>query len=227
LSEPPSGIRLVAVTPLPIAIQSLQSALTEALQGRGHGRITLDLGVVLDAGTPGTPRPEWRLHTAQDADPAVHRIRIDFEVGAPKPSTAEAGGSESLPVPRPLPTPASGSAPRSERVIDAEALLETCRQVFGPPGFDNAARAEVFCEAAAGVPLEDLVRVLDHCRSGTRPLAEDPITNAHGRIHRVLQSAPIGGSEAATRLHDCLSTVPFESLLATLHEHWRFGTHWG
>lgn len=227
MSEPPLDITLAAVTPLPIAIQSLQSALTKALEGRGHGRVTLDLGVVLDAGNPGTASPAWRLHTSKDADPAVHRIRIDFEVGPPRPSTAEAGGSESIPAPGPRATPASGAAPRSERVIDANALLETCRQVFGPPGFDNAARAEVFCEAAAGVPLEDLIRVLDHCHSGTRPLTEDPITNAHGRIHRVLQSAPIGGTEAASLLRDCLSTVPFESLLTTLQDHWRFGTHWG
>ncbi len=227
MSEPRPGVRLGTVTPLPIAIQSLQSALTEALAGRGHGRVTLDLGVVLEGGPLGTPRPEWRLHTAQDAVPAVHRIHIDFEVGAPDSSVTAAGYSRPLHALATETKPSAGQPPRSELVIDADDLLETCRQVFGSPGFDNAARAEVFCEAAAGLPLEDLIRVLDHCHSGTRPLMEDPIINAHGRIHRVLQSAPIGGIEAASRLRGCLSTVPFETLLATLQDHWRFGTHWG
>lgn len=225
MSEFQPGIRLVAVTPLPIALQSLQSALTEALKGRGHGRITLDLGVIWDDGNAGNARPEWRLHTAQDPVPAVHRIRIDFEVGSPE-SLATPNGPSKTPS-GPAAPPPSGQTPRSEVVIDADDLLETCRQVFGSPGFDNAARAEVFCEAAAGLPLEDLVRVLDHCNSGTRPLTEDPITNAHGRIQRVLQSAPIGGAEAASRLRSCLSSVPLETLLSTLQDHWRFGTHWG
>ena len=215
------------MTPLPIAIQSLQAVLTAALQGRGHGRVTLDLGVVLDAGNARTADPEWRLHTAGDPLPAAHRIRIDLEVGVPggsTPRTARSEGSAAASVPGASP---SEKTSRSEVVIDADALLETYRQVFGPPGFDNAARAEVFCEAAAGLPIEELERVLDHCSSGTRPLPEDPITNAHGRIQRVLQSAPIGPTEAASRLRGCLSTVPFETLLSTLQDHWRFGTHWG
>lgn len=218
---------MMAVTPLPIAIQSLKSALVEALQGRGRGQVTLDLGVVLDAGNAGTSHPEWRLHTSGDPSPAAHRIRIDFEIEAPGDSTSGTARSEVSPASSAPGTSPSEKNPRSEVVIDADDLLETCRQVFGPPGFDNAARAEVFCEAAAGLSIEELERVLDHCSSGTRPLPEDPISNAHGRIHRVLQSAPIGPTEAASRLRDCLSTVPIETLLSTLQDHWRFGTHWG
>ncbi len=227
MSEPPSGIRLVAVTPLPIAIQSLKSALTEALQGRGHGRVTLDLGVVLDAENARTSELEWRLQNSGDPASAVHRIRIDFEVGIPELLDTSTGRSKTPSDPAAATSNPPEQTSRFEVVIDADDLLETYRQVFGPPGFDNAARAEVFCEAAAGLPLEDLLRVLDHCRSGTRPLTEDSIANAHGRIHRVLQSAPIGGTEAASRLRSCLGAVPLETLLGTLQDHWKFGTHWG
>lgn len=227
MSEPPTGPRLSVVTPLPIAIRSLQSALSSALEGRGQGRVTLDLAVVMEGGTQGSAIPEWRLHSAQDTTPPTHRIRIDFEVGTPLPHTTATGN------PGVIAATAAGlrSQPcqtlQSELVINADDLLETCRQVFGPPGFDNAARAEVFCEAAAGLPLEDLLRVLDHCGSGTRPLADEPIANAHGRIQRVLQSAPIGPIEAAQRLRSGLSAVPLETVLTTLQDHWRFGTHWG
>lgn len=189
--------------------------------------MTLDLAMVFDGETAGSQTGGWRLHTAGDPIPASHRIRIDFEVGTP---------TSSLPATRPLetlPPAATGTPPRPQRVsqaevvINAEELLETCRQVFGSPGFDNAARAEVFCEAAAGITLEDLDRVLAHCCSGTRPPAEDPIANAHGRIQRVLQSSPLGPIEAASRLRSCLSTAPLETVLSTLQDHWRFGTHWG
>ncbi|MBN9692605.1 MAG: hypothetical protein J0M24_20340 [Verrucomicrobia bacterium] len=225
------------MNPVPAAIQTLREEIAAALTDTHPNvpwetlSVTLRLGLVHEEGTsPGTAR--WRL--CRPGESAAHSVSLDLHPkstvpAAPHPTSASA---------RPPTDPANPPPATSETSVlfkadltepepdPAELMFRQCVEVFGPPGFDNSARAEVFSECLADLALADTATVLEWCRTGTRPPAGHPLQLKYGLLHRVLHSAPAGETKAAEILQTILQEHSWNDLVELLRERWRFGTHW-
>ena len=225
------------MSPVPAALQTLREEIAAALTAplaTSPGeiqRVTLTLGLVHEEGTsPGTAR--WRL--CRLGESAAHSISVELLPRSRLPA------ADIPPTPRGALTSADPTSPTTisetsvlfksdlaEPEIDpAELMFRQCVEVFGPPGFDNSARAEVFSECLADVALTDTATILEWCRTGTRPPAGHPLQLKYGLLHRVLHSAPAGESKAAEILQTLLQHRSWNELVELLRERWRFGTHW-
>lgn len=150
------------------------------------------------------------------ATPSGHTITVRFKVRHPSPT-------ESPETPRTLPVPtlneiATGTARSS--------IEEACIEIFGPPGFDNAARAEVFSELAGVEATATLQEALRLVISDTRPSSDSPLSDVARRLRQLLGFSPAGTTAAATRLLELLNGHPKEEIRRVLSELWQFGTHW-
>jgi len=180
---------------------------------------TLRLTLETDSGPEGTaPAPvRVRLARTQPSDPTPHHtLTLQFRL-------------QPTGTPSPVPGLPNGQVPSPGTPADADETLATaCESIFGPPGFDNSARAEVFCEWASTLPPGELQRLLElalHPPSG--PI---PSRDAAGltRLRRLLDASPAGPAAAAQSFLDLLRRHPHEldHLLRRVAERWRFGTHW-
>lgn len=224
------------MNPVPAALQTLREEIAAALSAppatspwETH-RFTLTLGLVHEEGTsPGTAR--WRL--CRLGESAAHSVSLEL-----LSSSSYSAAGIPLKTPTALPSAGATSVANSETSVlfksdlaepesnPAELMFRQCVEVFGPPGFDNSARAEVFSECLADVALADTATVLEWCRTGTRPPAGHPLQLKYGLLHRVLHSAPAGETKAAEILQTLLQQRSWNDLVELLRERWRFGTHW-
>ncbi len=104
-------------------------------------------------------------------------------------------------------------------------ILETGTAVFGAQGFDNSARAEVFCEVVAGLDIDAVQGALALIETGNSqvPLALDrPVA----RLRQVLGFSPLGRERAAGRLLQLFRQCTVQEIVTLLGDLWRFGTHW-
>ncbi len=204
------------VNPLSDALQQLRAQIASALAAESPlpsgirleaESVTLSLGLEWDPDSAG-----WRLCSHSGATP-VHSLTFQFRVGRVTPgtpfhATPPAGESES-------------TTARQERIA------ARCRDVFGAPGFDNSARAEVFGEWLADVNPAEIATVLGWIQAGTPAPDGDPLLGRFVQIRRLLGFAPLGESTAAGIVRELLAEpVSPEELVQVLGEHWRFGTHW-
>ena len=105
----------------------------------------------------------------------------------------------------------------------AEQLGIVLDGVFGPPGFDSAARATVFRESALEVGPESLRGVLTALVEACR--LEDPVhERARHAMQRLLERGPAGVKPGAVVLRDVFEKYPFTSVLALVDDRWRYGT---
>jgi len=210
------------------AIRSLRVQVDAALTQEGPlpqgtqleaESITLSLGLILEEDPTQTASPRWRLLGPSEIHPPAHSLTLQFRV---RPSTEPAeSASETTVLFRPDEAPAPAGPPS-----DQERLASRCHHVFGPPGFDNSARAEVFSESLAGLSPGEAATLLGWCRTGTRAPAGHPLQGKLGQFHRILSFAPVGEPAAAEILIELLAEHPIAELIQVLGEHWRFGTHW-
>ena len=108
----------------------------------------------------------------------------------------------------------------------AESVFELASRVFGPPGFDNAARAEVFCEAIKELTESDTRRVLESV-TGSAPLDEKgPLDGARVRIRRLLRFSPVGESAAAAALAEISRRFPINEIIQIISSRWKMTSGW-
>ena len=105
-------------------------------------------------------------------------------------------------------------------------MAAECVRVFGAPGFDNAARAEVFCEISRGFEPGELLRAIQLAESDQKVPADDPHARAVTRLRQVLKFSPEGPQTAAQILLSILREGHKAALQSLLARQWRFGTHW-
>ena len=119
---------------------------------------------------------------------------------------------------------ASGVAPAP--TAKTESLFEMASRVFGPPGFDNAARAEVFCEAIKDLSDENARAVLESL-TGSVPLDENgPLDSARVRIKRLLRFSPVGEAGAAAVVAEISRRFPKREILEVISSRWKMTTGW-
>lgn len=102
-------------------------------------------------------------------------------------------------------------------------LGEQLDDVFGKPGFDSAARATVFREAASEVGAAGIDEVLGAVVGGTR-LADGVRERARHAVTRLLERGPLGVEGGCEALGRALATYGLAAVLAEVESRWRYGT---
>ncbi len=116
-----------------------------------------------------------------------------------------------------------GMTPPAAPEDSGAALGEQLDQVFGKPGFDSAARATVFREAAAEVGAEGIEEVLGAVVAGTR-LSDGVRERARHAVTRLLERGPLGVGGGCGALGRALATHGLAAVLAQVESRWQYGT---
>jgi hypothetical protein len=133
-------------------------------------------------------------------------------------------GAELRPlVPSPGEEPSTVVQPAAWSLETAERLGVVLDGVFGPPGFDSAARATVFRESAMELGPESFPGVLTALIEARR-LEEPGLERARHAIQRLLERGPAGVRNGAGILRDVFGRHPFDPLLTLVEDRWRYGT---
>ncbi len=129
-----------------------------------------------------------------------------------------------------VPVPPVNEAARPRPALSPEALrslvIETGTAVFGSQGFDNSARAEVFCELAVERTSAEVQAALAIIEQGAQGSPDPLLSRMVARLRQILGFSPLGRELAAGRLRALLEQAELESVVAILGQDWRFGTHW-
>lgn len=228
LANPPQTTHASVMTELQQVLQQIRQEIESGLAQRPPASgglelvaetVTLRLTLETDPGPEGTaPAPvRVRLARSQPSDPTLlHTLTLQFRLqsaGTPAPVLGAPAG----------PVASAGTPAHAD-----DTLATVCESIFGRPGFDNSARAEVFCEWASTLPPGELQRLLEfavHPPSGPIPSRD---TAGLTRLRRLLDASPAGAAAAAQSFLDLLRRHPHEldRLLRRVAERWRFGTHW-
>jgi hypothetical protein len=204
----------------PSELQAALLALRRELEGISHNdpsargprwkmdRIRVQMAVACVA----CPGGGWQWVPSQGDSPHIVDLEWSLEDTEPEPPMAASGNESSMAV---------GSASWTPEF--AEQLGVVLDGVFGPPGFDSAARATVFRESALEVGPESLHGILTALVEG-RPLAESVVERARHAIQRLLERGPAGVKPGAGVLQDVFAKHPFIGLLNLIEARWRYGT---
>jgi hypothetical protein len=119
--------------------------------------------------------------------------------------------------------PSTAIQPAAWSPETAERVGVVLDGVFGPPGFDSAARATVFRESAMELGPDSLQVVLTALMEGRR-LEESGLERARHALQRLLERGPSGVKSGAGILRDAFSSHPFDPLLTLVEDRWRYGT---
>ncbi len=145
---------------------------------------------------------------------SLEQVSIEFHVRKSQ-SPGESHSNQAEPV-------SSPRAPEELRVY----LLEVATSAFGPGGFDNSARAEVFAELVAGMPQADLLAALKAVAQGTKEAHPPNLVYPITRLRQVLSFSPKGCEAAAQHLFHALEQTALSDFLEVISKDWVFGTHW-
>ena len=196
--------------------QELDAAFAEGTPGAAGTaleveKVTLSLAVDLlekDAKTGGSGIGFSVLEGAKAAKSSGHRLTLELR------NTRAAASTAMVVAEKVAASPAA----------KAESLFEMASRVFGPPGFDNAARAEVFCEAIKELSEANSRMVLESLM-GNLPLDENgPMDSARVRIRRLLRFSPVGEAAAATTAAEIARRFPKREILQVISGHWKMTT---
>jgi hypothetical protein len=183
-------------------IQVLRRQLSGAEVSPKAARVTLQL-VLQDTGG----EPEFRVLSSTDRDyrGPVHTLTIDLSASAPA----------DVPAPVREDTPAPAPSPQS--------LHEALVLLFGPPGFDNAARSTVFREALEELAQEERTATIESLANAPSETALRP---AAVRILRVLKLGPAGAVRGPAVLRQVWQQFGGDAVLRTLQEEWKTQSEW-
>ena len=196
--------------------QELDAAFAEGTPGATGmalelEKVTLSLAVDLlekDATTGGSGIGFSVLEGAKASKSTGHRLTIELRNPRAAASTAMVVAEK------------VAASPAAK----AESLFEMASRVFGPPGFDNAARAEVFCEAIKELSEANARTVLESLM-GSVPLDENgPLDSARIRIRRLLRFSPVGDAGAAAVVAEISRRFPKSEILQVITGRWKMTT---
>jgi hypothetical protein len=146
----------------------------------------------------------------------AHTLVIDFDPAreSSSPNAAPVSPDDSAPAPHPH-----------------NELHSALAAIFGPPGFDSAARASVFCEIIENLKPSQLEALLAAFTedSSEVPLHRPPdadVATARTRIARLLKLGPAGFPAGLASLLRLLNRPGGEAVVRTLREHWKTQSDW-
>ncbi len=144
-----------------------------------------------------------------------HRLTIELRVPRPVASAAAAAADDAAAAPPVPPVPPVSAS-----------ILELASRVFGPPGFDNAARAEVFCEGIGGLSEAEVRAVITSLLAAAPLDAGGPLDTARARTRRLLRFSPVGEAVAAVTLAEMFRRFSAKEILAAISARWKMTTGW-
>ncbi len=124
---------------------------------------------------------------------------------------------EPAPAPDPVLEPSGWSA------ADQEAVACRLDGVFGPPGFDSAARATVFRETVSALDPDQLPVLWDGLE-GVVTVSDTGLARAVHSVQRLLERGGIEVGTGARMLRGIFLRHPAEAVLELVDRRWRFGT---
>lgn len=206
--------------PGPTQLQAALLALRRELEGTAHVGQSFDgrswkldrIRVRMAVSCVACPGGKWEWVPSLGDSP--HTVDLEWS-----PESAELRPS----VPSPFKEPPSTMPPASWTTEIAEGVGVVLDGVFGPPGFDSAARATVFRESAIELGPDSLQVVLTALMEGRR-LEESGWERARHAIQRLLERGPAGVKTGAGILRDVFGRNPFDPLLTLMEDRWRYGT---
>jgi|GEM_PF-6781373 len=158
------------------------------------------------------PGGEWEWVPSLGDSPHTVDLEWSPESAELRPAVPPSVEESSISIP-----PASWTPETKERV---GVFLDG---VFGPPGFDSAARATVFRESAMALGPDSLQVVLAALVEG-RCLEESCLDRARHAIQRLLERGPAGVKSGAGILRDVFGQHSFDLLLTLMDDRWHYGT---
>lgn len=161
----------------------------------------------------------YRWQVAEPGTPVNHTLQLTLQI-VPDPAV-NLGGSELQPE---LPVVPSHSTDEGG-VHEADDLYAACVKLFGTPGFDNAARAEVYGDLAASLDTRQLMEAVEKAGAGNEIPDSDPLHLEIRRLRRLLGYSPVGVGPASEILRGLIAGGRSESLLKKLAEGWIFGAN--
>ncbi len=161
---------------------------------------------------------QWQV--VEPGTPANHTIQLSLQIQPGRGMSTGASEVPSATAVKPLDVPVAVNS------IESNDLNTACAQVFGKPGFDNAARAEVYGDLASALDPQRLLEAVDKAGSGEEIPDSDPLHLEIRRLRRLLGYSPVGVRRASEILRDLIVRGQSGSLLGLLADRWNFGTHW-
>lgn len=190
--------------------------------------INVSLGLIWERGArdanAGDTAPEnsegYRWTVAQPGQAAIHTVQFTLKI----PHWEETGMNQPSQVAEITAPAATGNEIKTK--VEPEELMNSCIQVFGAPGFDNSARAEVYGDIATSLEPRSLLDAVTRAGDG-RPIAEtEPLHLEIRRLRRLLGYSPVGVQRGAEILRGHIERGDSAALLRLLSERWHFGSHW-
>ncbi len=178
---------------------------------------TLDLQVAVEQLSHTAPVSITVLGRTGGADAQTaggHRLKIEFTIeGAAQPA-AEIAAERISPT-----------------TTEATGLLPSLTAMFGAPGFDNAARASVFCEVVGELAPPQVAALIEAFREDEAEVpvnspADPAVARARTRVGRLLKLGPsgfAGGVAAMLRVFQQDAPAP---VLAAIRAHWKTQGDW-
>jgi hypothetical protein len=134
-----------------------------------------------------------------------HRLTIDFEAGHSSPKA----DAEAV---RPMDQP--------------DGIAESCIRIFGPPGFDNAARTEVFREAIEDLTANEVREVVASMANSSAKLTDARLDRVKTQIQRLLTFSPCSSKEAVALLARVFARNEPADVVRILLEQWKSPSAW-
>lgn len=180
-------------------------------------RVSFSLGVCFEPPEIVGAEPGC-LVVATEPVPELHRITLEFRVVTP---SAHGALSSASPPALPAGPQLQGPEPRSVSVFEMLA------EVFGPPGFDSAARATVFREALDALTEAQRLHVLTTLNVSAHS-EEEAVAVRHARqlVRRLAASGPAGQERGSDLLRQLATQVTVGELMAVAAQRWETQSAW-
>lgn len=176
--------------------------------------LSIELAAGLGIARNGTTAAAHGIFVAPNGSATGNRLTIEFRLARPGENSEPISGTSDIGIEK------VSEADKRERIRAAAA------QAFGQPGFDNSARAEVFCEWMASLSTSEVRDALGWLESHPEGAPPDSLQRPLGRLRQLLGFSPVGHQKAAALLRRLIDQIPIVEVTAVIAAEWRFGTHW-
>lgn len=166
------------------------------------------------------------------------QLTVAFALAADGTTNATSGGphsvtveftAEGLSAQRPAsPAPLTADTPPPGTAVPSE-LTDALAQIFGPPGFDNSARAMVFREVFEGMSHEQALGVLAAAAAPATATAglDDSMRMPAHLLRGIIQSGPAKALDQGVGvLRVVLAAHPLAEVLRVVQREWKSQSDW-
>lgn len=164
------------------------------------------------------------------------QLTVAFALAADGTTNATSGGPHSVTVEFTA-GELTAQRPASPALLTADAtqpgtavpceLTDALAQIFGPPGFDNSARAMVFREVFEGMSDEQALAVLTAAAAPATAGLDDAMRMPAHLVRGIIQSGPAKAPDTGISvLRSVLAIHPLAEVLRVVQREWKSQSDW-